>query len=289
MYKVFCINICRCKTNDYFRWQLTQANVNFNVRAVKNLANLADCSAVVVKCEGQCVCVCRGREVWRTVCLCVPWSWSVKDSVFVCAVVVKCEGQCVCVCRGREVWRTVYLCLPCSWSVKDSVFVSAVVVKCEGQCICVCRGREVWRTVYLCLLCSWSVKDSVFVSAVVVKCEGQCICSVSSANPLLWSLYRGLAFSLLLEIYEYSDRNVTNNLHLFAAPKSPCSSDERLETSAGLQTLAVNCCCNNACAGVHIGVLTAGNLRNLDGHAVPCTQHGVPQAQLFLINYRTFL
>ena len=169
MYKVFCINICRCKTNDYFRWQLTQANVNFNVRAVKNLANLADCSAVVVKCEGQC------------------------------------------------------------------------------------------------------------------------ICSVSSANPLLWSLYRGLAFSLLLEIYEYSDRNVTNNLHLFAAPKSPCSSDERLETSAGLQTLAVNCCCNNACAGVHIGVLTAGNLRNLDGHAVPCTQHGVPQAQLFLINYRTFL
>ena len=38
---------------------MTQANVNFQVRSVKNFANLADWSGVVVKCEGQCVCVKR--------------------------------------------------------------------------------------------------------------------------------------------------------------------------------------------------------------------------------------
>jgi hypothetical protein len=52
---------------------MTQANVNFHVRSVKNLANLVDWSAVVVKCEVECVCV-------------------------------KCEGQCVCVkCEGQRV------------------------------------------------------------------------------------------------------------------------------------------------------------------------------------------
>jgi len=62
-------------------------------------------------------------------------------------------------------------------------------VKCEGQCVCVkCEG-----------LC------------VCVKCEGLCVCYLSSANPLLWSLYMGLACSRLLEIYEYTDRKVTND------------------------------------------------------------------------------
>jgi hypothetical protein len=61
-----------------------------------------------------------------------------------------------------------------------------------------------------------------------VKCAGQCLCSLSSSNPLLWSLYRGLACSCLLEKYEYTDQNVTNGLHRSIASKTPGSSDERL-------------------------------------------------------------
>jgi hypothetical protein len=146
---------------------------------------------------------------------------------------------------------------PCSCPLSDW---SGVVVKCKGPCSC-------------------PLSDC---SAVVVKCEGPCSCHLSAANPLLWSLYRGLAFSRLLEIYEYTDRKVTNDLYLFTAPKSP-------SYSAGLQTPAVIYCCNKVCAAVHIYVMTVGNLRNLAGHTVPYTQHGAAQTQLSLINYRTFL
>jgi len=126
-------------------------------------------------------------------------------------------------------------------------------VKCEGQCVCVkCEG-----------LC------------VCVKCEGLCVCYLSSANPLLWSLYMGLACSRLLEIYEYTDRKVTNDWHLFTAPKYSCSSDESLRPQQDCR-LTVNCYCNSDCAGLHIYVMSAGNWRHLAGHTVPCSQYGVP-------------
>jgi len=65
----------------------------------------------------------------------------------------------------------------------------------------VCRGSEVWRAVYL-----FSIGSQ---SSIVV-------------------IVQGLAYSRLLEIYDYTDRKVRNDLHLFTAPKSPCSSDDRL-------------------------------------------------------------